>query len=339
MKAFHVVFSEKNVASYIEFSLSDPKDDEILVRSTYSLISSGTEKAQLAGMPNTPCKFPFIPGYSIVGIVEKVGKKVSDFKEGDRVFVPNAGHSNYALKKASYCVHVPDEVDFKNAVFTRVASFPLLAFRQSQFELGESVAIVGLGMLGLFAVQFAKIAGAKPIIAIGNREIRQDFAKKFGADFVLSPSDPALVETVLEVTGKKWNEKVHGADVILETSGSEDGLLSALKYAARHARVMVNGCNRIMSHPIDIYKYIHIRGVSLIGAHDHTRYQYNSAKFNWTAKKDYMTILDYMRNQSIDGMSLISRIVSPFSASNIYNELLNSKDFPLGVLFDYSIQE
>lgn len=75
MKAFHVVFQNKNIASYSEFSLSDPKDDEILVRSAYSLISSGTEKAQLAGMPNTPCKFPFIPGYSIVGTIEKVGKK------------------------------------------------------------------------------------------------------------------------------------------------------------------------------------------------------------------------------------------------------------------------
>lgn len=337
MKAFHVVFSEKNVASYIEFSLSDPKDDEILVRSAYSLISSGTEKAQLAGMPNTPCKFPFIPGYSIVGIVEKVGKKVSDFKEGDRVFVPNAGHSNYALKKASYCVHVPDEVDFKNAVFTRVASFPLLAFRRSQFELGESVVVVGLGMLGLFAVQFAKLAGAKPIVAVGNREIRQNFAKKFGADFVLSPSNPDLVKTVLEVTGKKWSEKVRGADVILETSGSEDGLLSALQYTAKHARVIVNGCNRITSQSIDIYKYIHLRGVLLIGAHDHTRYQYNSAKFNWTPKKDYMTILDYMRNESINGMPLISRIVSPFSASTVYTELLTDRNFPLGVIFDYSL--
>lgn len=337
MRAFHVVFSEKNVASYIEFSLSDPKDDEILVRSAYSLISSGTEKAQLAGLPNTPCKFPFIPGYSIVGEIEKVGKRISGFKEGDRVFVPNAGHGNYVLKKASYCVHIPDDVELKNAVFTRVASFPLLALRRSQFELGESVVVVGLGMLGLFAVQFAKLAGAKPIIAIGNREVRQNFAKKFGADFVLSPSDPALVKTILEVTGEKWDGKVYGADVILETSGSEDGLLSALQYTAKHARVMVNGCNRIMSQPIDIYKYIHLRGVSLIGVHDHTRYQYNSAKFNWTPKKDYMTILDYMRNKSINGMPLISRTVSPFSANTVYTELLTSKDFPLGVIFDYSL--
>lgn len=337
MKAFHVVFQNKNIASYSEFSLSDPKDDEILVRSAYSLISSGTEKAQLAGMPNTPCKFPFIPGYSIVGTIEKVGKKISDFKEGDRVFVPNSGHSNYVVKKASYCVHVPDDVDFKNAVFTRVASFPLLAFRRSQFELGESVVVVGLGMLGLFAVQFAKLAGAKPIIAVGNREIRQNLAKKFGADFVLSPSDPDLVKTVLEITGEKWNGKVRGADVILETSGSEDGLLSALKYTAKHARVMVNGCNRIMSQPINIYQYIHLRGVSLIGAHDHTRHNYNSAKFNWTPKKDYMTILDYMRDGSINGIPLLSRTVSPFCASSVYTELLTDRNFPLGVIFDYSL--
>lgn len=333
MKGYRIIFTEPGRAELQEFEVRDPGDNEVQVKVQYNLISAGTEKAYLSGSPNTGHKFPTNPGYSSVGVVTKKGKDVKSFEVGDRVFVAYGGHASYNVKKASSVVKIPDGVKFEDAVFTRLASFPLLALRRARVEMGESVVVVGLGMLGLFGVQLAKIAGGLPVIAVGNRDIRKQKARESGADFVYSPDDVDLAEKIIANTKISGNG---GADVVLETSGSIDGLLSSLKYTAKWGRVMVNGCNRITDKPIDLYRYVHLKGVSIIGAHDFTRYPYNSAPGNWTAKRDYMTLLGYMQDGRLKPSILEPQFVSPADTTQVYDRLLNDRQFPLGVVFDWT---
>lgn len=287
MKGYRVTFIKPKVAELRSFELRKPKDNEVMVKVKYTLISAGTEKAYLSGANNTAQKFPTVPGYSSVGTVVEIGSAVTKFRPGDRVFVEYAGHASYNWKKESGVVKIPDDVSFIDAVFTRVASFPLLAIRRSRLEIGESCVVVGLGMLGLFGVQIARACGATPLIAIGNREIRQEKAALFGAEYVFSPSEPNLVEKIYEITEK--TNSVKGANVVLETSGSMAGLQLALRYSSKHARILINGCNRVSDEPIDLYKYVHIKGLNIIGCHDKTRLAYNSVLGNFTAKRDYIT--------------------------------------------------
>ena len=333
MKGYRIIFTEPGRAELQEFEVRDPGDNEVQVKVQYNLISAGTEKAYLSGSPNMGHKFPTNPGYSSVGVVTKKGKDVKSFEVGDRVFVAYGGHASYNVKKASSVVKIPDGVKFEDAVFTRLASFPLLALRRARVEMGESVVVVGLGMLGLFGVQLAKIAGGLPVIAVGNRDIRKQKARESGADFVYSPDDVDLAEKIIANTKISGNG---GADVVLETSGSIDGLLSSLKYTAKWGRVMVNGCNRITDKPIDLYRYVHLKGVSIIGAHDFTRYPYNSAPGNWTAKRDYMTLLGYMQDGRLKPSILEPQFVSPADTTQVYDRLLNDRQFPLGVVFDWT---
>lgn len=333
MKSVRIVFKKPCEADIEEYNVRALRSGEVLVKVSYTLISAGTEKAYFSGSPNTANKFPTVPGYSSVGIVESVGQGVTEFKEGDRVFVAVGGHAGYNIQAPRNIVKIPDNVSLQEAVFTRVASFPLLAIRRAELEIGESIVIVGLGMLGLFGVQIAHLAGACPVIGIGNREIRQEKAKKYGAEMVLSPNDPELAKKIFDFTFQKTGIK--GANVVVETSGSEQGLIDSVKYTASFARVMINGCNRVMTQPIDFYKYVHMRGVSLIGAHDHTRKPFNSAHGNWTAKRDYITLLNLMSDRRIDAQDMIGEIVSPNEAARTYERLLNDREFPLGVLFDF----
>lgn len=333
MKGYRVSFKKVEVAELEEFEVDLPKENEVLVRVYYTLISAGTEKANLSGAPNTPHKFPQIPGYSSVGVVEKVGKNVNGLKVGDRVFVSNGGHASYNVKRASRVVKIPDNVPFTSAVFTRVASFPLLALRRARVEIGESIVVVGLGMLGLFGVQLAKIAGGLPVIGVGNREIRREKALKLGAKIVYAPDEPELARKIINDTKISGTG---GANVVLETSGSIDALTLGLTYTAKWGRVLVNGCNRITDKPIDLYKYVHMKGVSIIGAHDFTRLPYNSAPGNWTALRDYMTILGYMEDGRLNTEEILSEIVSPLECSGVYSRLLNDRTFPLGVIFDWT---
>lgn len=333
MKGYRVSFVQPNHAELEEFEPREPKDKEVMIKVKYTLISAGTEKAYLSAAPNTAHKFPTVPGYSSVGTIIKAGKEVTKFKVGDRVFVEYAGHASYNWKKESGIVKIPDDVSFIDAVFTRLASFPLLALRRSRLEIGESCVVVGLGMLGLFGVQIARACGAVPLIAIGNRDIRKEKAALFGAEYVFSPDEPDLVNKVIEIT--EHANGVKGANVVLETSGSMPGLQLALRYASKHARILINGCNRISDQPIDLYKYVHIKGLNIIGCHDKTRLPYNSYAGNFTAKRDYITLLALMRDGRINPGDILSEIISPLETTRIYDRLLTDKQFPLGVVFDW----
>lgn len=109
----------------------------------------------------------------------------------------------------------------------------------------------------------------------------------------------------------------------------------SLEYVAKNGRVLVNGCNRVTDETIDFYKYVHLKGVSIIGAHDKTRAPYNSGKGNWTAHRDYLTILGYMSDGRLRTKELISELVDPKECNDVYRNLIEDKNFPMGVIWDW----
>jgi len=337
MKGHKILFKSIGVAELVEFEIGEPKKDEVLVKVEYTLISAGTEKAVLKGEPNSAgaSGFPRMEGYSAVGTVVKTGSSVKSFKLGDRVFVEYGGHKSHIVKNVKNVYKIPDGIKMEEAVFTKVASFPLAAVRRSRLEIGESAVIVGLGMLGLFGVQFARIGGASPVIAVGNRDVRREKAIEYGADIVFAPDDPKLTEKIQKITETKTGVK--GASVVVETSGSEEGVLSGLEYIAQRGRLLLNGCNRTMTKPIDLYKYIHKKGVNMIGVHGRTRLPNNSAPGNWTVKRDYKTIFNMIENGRLDVKSMINEFADPKDCFEVYDRLMNDREFPLGVIFDWKM--
>ena len=332
MDGYRVWFVEKGKAVLQPFSVREPKSDEVQVKVDFTLISAGTEKAYLSGANNTAHKFPTCPGYSGVGTVVKTGDNVKGLEAGSRVFVAWGGHGSYNIVHKKNCFLIPDSVSSEEAVFTRLAGFPLLALRRSGIEMGASVGVVGLGMLGLFAVQLASLY-AVPLIAVGNREIRRQKALDFGADYCFAPDTPDLTQKIQDICEEK--NGIRGGNVIIETSGQIDALNSCLTYTTKYGRVMLNGCNRVTDQPIDLYRYIHLKGVELIGAHDGTRLPYNSAPRRWTARRDYITVLRFMESGRLNARDMLNEIVSPREIPDVYNRLLYDKEFPLGVIFDW----
>ena len=333
MKGYRVRFTEAGKSVLEPFTVREPEDNEIVVKVCMSLISNGTEKSLFRGDEHTGKKFPRIPGYSSVGVVVKKGKAVKEFSIGDRVFVARGGHASYNIRPTSWCEKIPDTVSFEDAVFTRMISFPLLAIRRSGLEMGESVAVVGLGQLGLFACQLAKIAGAITVVAVGNREIRRQKALECGADVALDPNDPQLRAKVIQetkITGKG------GVDVVIETSGNIDGLASAMNYTATRGRLVISGCYwDENAKPIDLLK-VNSLGYTIIGAQDRVRYHYNSAPGNLTRKRDFKAILGFLKDGRLKPSILEPEIHPASEAVAIYDRLLNDRNFPLGVIFDWT---
>ena len=297
------------------------------------MISAGTECANLLQRPNTVTAeygFPFCPGYSASGKVIATGKDVTTLKVGDLAIIPLGGHRSHTIKKAESLLKIEDDsIDMLAAAFAQIASFSFLGVRKLKIEIGESVMIAGQGILGVLALQIASLSGAIPVIVSDFDPKRRDLALKLGAAAAFSPDEEDFVEKVKAASG------ANGPNAVVEVTGSAMALQQALEYIAWEGRISLLGCTRVSDLPIDFYKYVHRRGITLIGSHTSTRSQHESAPWHWTEHDDYRTFLKLLAARKLQIRPLISEIVLPEAAPEVYASLTENKNPPLGMVFDW----
>ncbi len=328
MKNYHVSMESAGNAVFKETALPALAPNQVLVRNHYTVISAGTELAWSMNMPNTRPVFPYVPGYSGAGEVVKTGSSVTKVKAGDRVVVGWAGHQLYSATDENL-VTVPEKTDMLSASFAHIASFSFNGVRKLNLEIGESTMIAGQGILGVIALQVAAWSGAVPLIVSDFSPERRALALKLGADYALNPGDAGYFEQIKEITGGE------GVRAIVEVTGSAAALQQALEYAAWEGRISLLGCTRIADVPIDFYTYVHRRGIQLSGAHTYSRGKLESSPHHWTENDDYRAFLKLTANGKIKTREIISEIVSPEKAHDVYTMLLTEKNPPLGIVFDW----
>ena len=150
-------------------------------------------------------------GHEVAGTIDQVGQGVKDFKVGDRVLVIagernennqittlgfdyDGGYAEYVIAKESLVLKIPDSLPFEQAaIIPDAVSTPWAAISTTaKIEKGESVAVFGVGGLGIHAVQLLKLVGCSKVIAIDPRADARAKALKIGADFAFDPSDEEL---------------------------------------------------------------------------------------------------------------------------------------------------
>lgn len=337
MKTKQIVFTKPYTAELLEKECLPPKENEVTVALEYSAISSGTEKANLIGERNgtnvsedAEPVFPRAVGYSAAGVVSEVGSCVNDIKVGDRVVVFWGNHKKNITVSRNNVIKIPDEVSTKEASMALIATFPLAAIRKTRLEIGESALVMGLGILGIFAVQLLKASGAYPIIAVDPVKERRELALKLGADHVLDPTEENFCETVKRLSGG-------GVNVCIEVTGLGIGLVQALDCMQKMGRVALLGCTRSSKFEIDYYGKVHGRGVSLIGAHTMARPKVESSAGLWTDMDDLRTVLNLIKGGRLNFKDMIFEIHSPENAPEVYTRLATERSFPIGILFDWNL--
>src|SRR5262249_22650604 len=135
---------------------------EVLIRSTRTLISTGTELAALDGKIAS-VTFPFRPGYSNVGTVVEVGAETPRTWIGRRV-ASNSPHARYVVAKESSLRPIPAGVPDDGAAFFAIAEIVLNGVRRSGLQLGECVVVFGLGLLGQLLTRVCRLNGARPVV-------------------------------------------------------------------------------------------------------------------------------------------------------------------------------
>ena len=334
MKNQTIVFVAPGKAEFTECDLEETlAPDQVLLKTDCTLISPGTEFASLSGNTNRGSKSPFpaFLGYSAVARVLKVGEAVTSLKAGDRCLCYHSKHANYQKMPESNLARIEDDaLPSEQAVFCVVGCMGFQGVRRCRPEFGESLMVMGLGLLGQFAVQTARLSGCMPVIALDFIEARRDLALKLGADAAFSPDDPELKDKILELTrGRK-------CDSVVEVTGNPQAVVQGLELTARFGRIALVGCNRTPTEKIDFYNLVHRPGITVIGAHNMARPHEERRPGVWTMKEDMATLLRFMSAGRLDSRLLLTMTADPAEAPGIYERLYARDASLLGVVFDWN---
>jgi threonine dehydrogenase-like Zn-dependent dehydrogenase len=173
---------------------------------------------------------PMALGYSSAGTIAAVGPGLEGFQVGDRVACAGGGyavHAEYAIVPGNLMVKLPDAVDFESAAFTTLGAIALHGFRLAQPQLGERVAVIGLGLLGLLTVGIARAAGCQ-VFGVDLDAGRVALAQRMGAQAVLRAEAEAAgaaysqgrgFDAVLVCADTKSNDPIELAGVLSRDRG------------------------------------------------------------------------------------------------------------------------
>lgn len=340
LDAKKVVFTNKNKVEVKTFRLTEPREGEVLIKTVSTLISAGTEIAILTGnhigftdktigYPPYPF-YPFEPGYCNSGNVLAIGDGVDNVSVGDRVYSQTL-HSSHVISPAnSWAIQkIPNDVSYDQATLTFLGMIALIGVRLANIALGESVLIIGQGIVGQLSLQLSKLSGAGLTIAVDLYKKRIDISKDYGADYVLDPNEVNIYQAVMEITKQK------GVNVVIEATGNPKVFQIMFKLAGRLGRIIALGSPRGKTE-LNLYTELHKKGLSLIGAHGSVLPMEKSPNYPWSQGESKNYILNLLSKGSLKVDKLVTHKVGFEKAPNAYKMLRESPEDVMGVILDWT---
>ena len=302
--------------------------DEVLIQTTKTLISPGTERALLLNLPGLAVQYPKATGYSHVGDIIEVGSAVDGLTVGDRV-ASRSRHASHVIAKAENCHKLDLVIDDEEATFFQLLAISLQAVRKTRLEVGEAAAVMGAGLVGLLALQVCRAAGALPVIAVDTDRRRLKRAKRLGVDKAVQANQSASNLHSSSVFSS-------GVPVVIEATGNPAAMESACQIAAFGGRLALLGSSRGATESFDFYKQVHKRGLTLIGAHISTTYRLAAAPGWWTQHEEQRTALRLIQNRRVAVQPLITHRYSYQDIDAAYDLLASWNPDAIGIVIDWT---
>ncbi|MGQ4370866.1 bi-domain-containing oxidoreductase [Streptomyces violaceoruber] len=349
------------------------KPGGVLVRTAYSLISTGTELMKVSeagmtmlgkarsrpdqvakvvqsvatnGVPATYRKVmgkldSYTPlGYSLCGVVEQVGEGIDDVKAGDLVACAGNEHALHAelnwVPRNLYAP-VPDGLAARDAAFGTVGSIALQGVRQGESRLGETALVIGLGLIGQLVVQLLVASGVRVVGADPDAE-RCELAERLGAAACGDPASPAVESAVAELTDG------HGVDQVYLAAGG--GSNQPVGLAARLCRdrgrvVDIGKCRLDLPWNAYYEKELDVRFSRSYGPgrydpeYELEGRDYPIGYVRWTERRNLACFLDLVARGRVDVAPLITRTADFDDAVETYRSLQDGALKAVAVLFRY----
>jgi predicted dehydrogenase/threonine dehydrogenase-like Zn-dependent dehydrogenase len=364
------LFLDKGALAIKEVSQPLLTNDTMLVAVHYSFVSSGTEASVIASsvgsslFTNIGQKITSLTnslheyglqgpkmlvrqrmkgfvqqlGYSCAGRVVAVGNNITRFRVGDLVACAGVGFANHAdmiCVPENLAVKVSHERSMQQASITTIGAIALQGIRRAQLQLGETVCIIGLGLLGQLSVQLARLAGCT-IIGVDLLENRIELAKKSGAVAAYNGTDSNLKTTINFLTGHQ------GVDCTIIAAASKSDVLvqQAMEFTRRKGKVVLVGDVglRVQRNPFYSKEIDFLISCSYgPGRYDATYEQhgvdYPYAYVRWTENRNMQAIVSLIEQNQLSITPLISHSVDITNALDGYKTLQEKEG--LGILIGY----
>ena len=265
---------------------------------------------------------PIPLGYCNVGTVIEVGRDVTEFKVGDRV-ASNGPHAEYVSVPKNLVAKIPDGVSEEQAAFTVIGSIGLQGIRLVNPTLGETVVVVGLGLIGLITAQLLKANGCN-VIGFDFDQSKVDLANSYGIDAVNPGNGVKQVEYVLEKTNQVGSDAV-----IITASNPSNAIISqSAQMSRKRGRIVLVGVIGLNIKRSDFYEKELSFQVSCSygpGRYDSSYEEggndYPLPYVRWTEKRNFEAVLNALSNGTLDVDSLITERVPFENYSEIYDNI------------------
>lgn len=370
----------KNGKTTIEdVPIPTPREGQALVKVAASLVSAGTErmvvefaeksylgkarsrpdlvkqtldKARREGfMPTINAVFnrldqPMGLGYSSAGVIVALGKNMQGFKVGQRVACAGGGyamHAEYNVVPRNLLTPLPKNVDFESAAFTTLGAIALHGFRLAEPQLGENVAVIGLGLLGLLTIQLASAAGCS-VLGIDLDPKRILLASSLGRFNAAQRGLEAVARSQAESAASAFTQN-RGFDsiIICADTPSNDPVELAGVIARDRAKVVATGAVGL-NIPRKIYyekelSFINSRSYGpgrYDASYEETGNDYPIGYIRWTEGRNFQAVVDLMAGGRLKVESLISHRFDIEDGVKAYEVITGKKKEPfLGVVLKY----
>jgi len=356
-----------------EVAIPQPPPGGVLVRTTCSVISPGTEKmkveqarmsllqkararpdqvrkvldtARTLGWKSAYEKVrnrlesPTPLGYSAAGIVEAVDPLNTRFRVGDRVACGGAEcafHAEYIAVPDLLTSPLPEGVEDWQAAYTTLASISLQAVRQAEPRIGDRVLVIGQGLVGLLVTRLLQLSGAR-VMAADFDGSRLKVASQFGAERVVHPGASSITDHVLEWTGGD------GVDAVMVCVGGKGSSVADTAIASLRDRgmmVIVGIHDAELSWKTAYMKDIQVRYSRSYGpgrydpSYEWGGVDYPMGHVRWTENRNFEACLQLMKTGQLDLGPLTTRRASFSDALQVYADLTQSGNTDIGVVLEY----
>ena len=329
MKAQRLICTDIRRIELAEFELPRVPDHGILVQNDYTAVSVGTEIYGYThgGEPSSAITFPRSTGYCNAGVVLEVGKDVKGIQPGDRI-AGQGNHASHAVLTGNFR-KAPAGVSPKSAAFMVMGAIALHGHRVGRPELGEAVAITGMGIVGQLAATFARLAGALPVIAIDIDDFRLGKAKDRGADVCINPTTAGDVAEIV-----RQHCVGDGVDIVIEATGIPAVYPMALTLPRLGGRLVALGSPR-GTVEVSFLPEVHQREIAILGAHQPKTPDDDHIYYPWNKTRDRDLVLRLMAAGKLPIEDLITHIANPADCQTTYDMLAGNPQEALGVVFEW----
>jgi threonine dehydrogenase-like Zn-dependent dehydrogenase len=309
--------------------------DQVYVETEVTALSTGTDLGNFEGrsreVPDAP-DYPRAVGYSNVGRVVRAGKDVTKLQIGQRVFSMRPHQSAFIAQQDELLVPVPENVTSEHASLGYLIELGVAALRQAKYESGESVAVVGLGVIGLCTVGVARAMGAR-VAAIANALNRLERARRVGAHLAILSDEARGPADLKAVCGAE------GADVVILTANTWAAYKTSVDIVRYGGRISVLGFpGRAQPapgfNPLDM-AWFYGKQLTLIGAGYAPRLDCPPAAIRFNLRRNLEYIFALMQTGELDLEPIISHSLPAQQMREAYElARAHSKDL-IAAVFDW----